>query len=179
MSQSDALEQVVGQTKSQPAEQKRRAVNAIWQPFLQFKLLMYMLGSTAVVAILLAVFLYFAFNDLVNVVTGKTEATEYYGDLIELQLVHLFRYCGALFVLYIILLASVCVAYTHRLIGPLRPFVRHVEKLTTGDYSSRVALRKGDLEMYSDFSDKLNKLAIELNAQRSSDDTSSQNTEGK
>lgn len=165
MSHSEALDN--GATPSDKGEgvQKRRVLNAVWQPFLQFKLLMYMLGSTAFVAILLAAFLYYAFSDLVNVVTGKTEATTYYGEMIEIQLVHLFRYCGALFVLYIVLLASVCVAYTHRLIGPLRPFVRHVEKLTEGDYSSRVKLRKGDLDMYNEYAEKLNELAIKLNKQ--------------
>ncbi|MFK7858718.1 MAG: hypothetical protein AB8B64_07855 [Granulosicoccus sp.] len=165
MSHSDALDNSATQKNKGRTVQKRRVINAVWQPFLQFKLLMYMLGSTAFVAILLAGFLYYVFNDLVSVMTGKTESTTYYGEMIEIQLVHLFRYCGALFVLYIVLLASVCVAYTHRLIGPLRPFVRHVEKLTDGDYSSRVTLRKGDLDMYNEYADKLNALAVKLNAQ--------------
>ena len=167
MSQSDTLEQPVPSSSQDKAVQKRRALNALWQPFLQFKLLMYMLGSTALVALLLAVFLYFAFSDLVSVVTGKTQATSYYGEMIEIQLIHLFRYCGALFVLYIMLLATVCVAYTHKLIGPLRPFVRHVEKLSAGDYSSRVTLRKNDLQMYNEYAEKLNELAVSLNARES------------
>lgn len=163
MSHSDALDQGVSQSSTATPTHKRRVINAVWQPFLQFKLLMYMLGSTAIVAVLLGAFLYFAFSDLINVVTGKTEATSYYGEMIEIQLIHLFRYCGALFVLYILLLAAVCVAYTHRLIGPLRPFTRHVEALTQGDYASRVVLRKGDLELYTEYADKLNELAINLN----------------
>ena len=162
MNHSDALDQGITHQDSDQPVQKRRVLNAVWQPFLQFKLLMYMLGSTAFVAVLLAAFLYFAFSDLVNVVTGKTEATSYYGEMIEIQLVHLFRYCGALFVLYILLLAAVCVAYTHRLIGPLRPFTRHVDALSRGDYSSRVRLRKSDLELYDDYAAKLNALAVHL-----------------
>ncbi|MFK8080445.1 MAG: hypothetical protein AB8B97_09180 [Granulosicoccus sp.] len=169
MSHPNALENSATQSDTGKPVQKRRVLNAVWQPFLQFKLLMYMLGSTAFVAILLAGFLYYAFSDLVSVVSGKTEPTSYYGEMIEIQLVHLFRYCGALFVLYVVLLASVCVAYTHRLIGPLRPFVRHVEKLTDGDYSSRVVLRKGDLDMYNEYAEKLNELAIKLNAQETHD----------
>ena len=137
-------------------------MNAFWQPFLQFKLLMYMLGTTALVAVLLGAFLYLAFSDLIGVMSGKGQATSYYGEMIEIQLVHLFRYCGALFVLYILLLAAVCVAYTHRLIGPLRPFTRHVESLSKGNYASRVVLRKGDLELYTDYADKLNELALHL-----------------
>lgn len=164
MSHSDVLDQGVSQSGTETPAHKRRAINAVWQPFLQFKLLMYMLGSTAFVAVLLGAFLYFAFSDLINVVTGKADSTSYYGEMIEIQLIHLFRYCGALFVLYILLLAAVCVAYTHRLIGPIRPFTRHVEALTNGDYSSRVVLRKGDLNMYTEYAEKLNELAINLNS---------------
>ena len=162
MSHTEALAPGAVRESAQDAEkprQKRRVVNAVWQPFLQFKLLLWMLGSTALVAVLLGVFLYFAFSDLVAVVSGQQEATSYYGEMIEIQLVHVFRYCGALFVLYVLLLAAVCVAYTHRLIGPLRPFIRHVEKLGAGDYSSRVRLRKGDLDMYREYAERLNELA--------------------
>jgi nitrogen fixation/metabolism regulation signal transduction histidine kinase len=152
--------------------QNRRLVNAVWQPFVQFKLLMYMLGSTAVVAVLLGTFLYFAFSDLIAVVSSANEGTGYYGEMIEIQLVHVFRYCGALFVLYIALLAAVCIAYTHRLVGPFRPFTRHIEALTQGDYSSRVNLRKGDLDMHTEHAERLNALAAEL--QRRDAGTSSQ-----
>ncbi len=162
MSHSNVLDQAPVQADT-PA-QRRSVLNAVWQPFLQFKLLMYMLGSTALVAVLLGAFLYFAFSDLIGVMTGKAEATSYYGEMIEIQLVHLFRYCGALFVLYILLLAAVCVAYTHRLIGPIRPFTRHVEALSKGDYASRVMLRKGDIELYTDYAEKLNELAMHLEA---------------
>ncbi len=168
MSHSDVLDQGALQADNSAPAQKRRVVNAIWAPFLQFKLLMYMLGSTALVAVLLGAFLYFAFSDLIQVVTGNSETTSYYGEMIEIQLIHLFRYCGALFVLYILLLAAVCVTYTHRLIGPLRPFTRHVEALGDGDYSSRVNLRKGDLEMYNEYAEKLNILAEKLESQKKS-----------
>ena len=164
MSHSDVVRQEEMRADSPPArpQQRRRALNAIWEPFLQFKLLLWMLGSTALVAVLLGAFLYYAFSDLIGVISGQQEATNYYGEMIEIQLVHVFRYCGALFVLYVLLLAAVCVAYTHRLIGPLRPFVRHVEKLTAGDYTNRVHLRKGDLDMYQEYAERLNELAARL-----------------
>lgn len=161
MSRTQTLESPVTDVSDRPA-QKRRIVSAVWQPFVQFRLLMCMLGSKAVVAVLLGGFLYFAFSDLVAAVTGATEGKGYYGEMVEIQLVHLFRYCGALFVLCILLLAAVCIAYTHRLIGPLRPFTRHVETLASGDFSSRVYLRKGDLDMYVEYAEKLNRLAVNL-----------------
>ena len=167
MSHSNVLDQSAAQADT--TAQRRSVLNAVWQPFLQFKLLMYMLGSTALVALLLGAFLYFAFSDLIGVMTGKAEATSYYGEMIEIQLVHLFRYCGALFVLYILLLAAVCVAYTHRLIGPIRPFTRHVEALSQGNYASRVVLRKGDIDLYTDYASKLNDLAEHLETRENKD----------
>lgn len=161
MSTSQVLEQAAPQLP-----QQRRLLNAVWAPFLQFKLLLYMLGTTALVAVLLGSFLYYAFSDLIGAISVENESSTYYGEMIEIQLVHLFRYCGALFVLYVVLLASVCVAYTHRLIGPLRPFSRHVEELTNGNYANRVVLRKGDLDMYNEYAEKLNQLAVNLELQR-------------
>ena len=171
MSHSDVVRQEEMRADSPPArpQQRRRALNAIWEPFLQFKLLLYMLGSTALVAVLLGAFLYYAFSDLIAVLGNRQEPSGYYGEMIEIQLVHVFRYCGALFVLYVLLLAAVCVAYAHRLIGPLRPFTRHVENLLDGDYSSRVRLRKGDLDMYQEYATRLNELAAELETKRRDD----------
>ena len=159
MSSTEVLEQPAVESA-----QQRRVVNAIWQPFLQFKLLMYMLGLTAVVAVLLGVFLYYAFSDLIGTVAMESGSRSYYAEMIDIQLVYLFRYCGALFVLYVLLLAAVCIAYTHRLIGPFRPYTRHIDQLAKGDYTSRVKLRKGDLDMFVDFGDQLNQLATNLEA---------------
>jgi len=146
--------------------QQRKAVNAIWQPFLQFKLLIYMLGSTALVAAMLAAFLYFAFSDLISTIGANGQGQGYYAEMIEIQLVHLFRYCGALFVLYILLLATVCVVYTHKLVGPFRPFNRHIDSLLQGDYEAQVNLRKGDVDMFFEYADKLNALSDKLKAER-------------
>lgn len=158
MSASEAIEQPAENNKPQ---QKRKLVNAVWEPFLQFKLLMYMLGLTAVVAIALGAFLWFAFGDLIGSVSTSVGAS-YYEDEMNMQLVYLFRYCGALFILYILLLAAVCIAYTHRLIGPFRPFTRHIEQLTKGNYAHRVTLREADVKMLKEYADKLNELAEQL-----------------
>jgi len=158
MSSSQAIEQAVA---DKPKHQ-RKLVNAVWEPFLQFKLLMYMLGLTALVAVLLGAFLYVAFGNLIGSISTAGAGASYYEDEISMQLIYLFRYCGALFVLYVLLLAAVCVAYTHRLVGPFRPFTRHVEELAKGNYSSRVVLRKGDVRMLNEYAERLNELAVNL-----------------
>lgn len=159
MSLSQAVEQPVQQQKP---KQQRKMINAVWEPFLQFKLLMYMLGMTAFVAVLLGAFLYFAFGNLIDSVSYSSGGTSYYEDEINMQLIYLFRYCGALFVMYVLLLAAVCVAYTHRLIGPFRPFSRHIDELVKGNYSHRVVLRKGDVRLLNQYAEKLNDFAEQL-----------------
>ena len=129
-----------------------------------------MLGSTVVVALLLGGFLYFAFSELIGAVTVDNNSKSYYAEMVELQLVSLFKYCAALFILYVALLATVCVAYTHKMIGPMQPFNRHVDALLKGDYSSRVVLRKNDLQTFDAFSDKLNQLAVNMDLAKKGSD---------
>lgn len=148
----------------------RKLTNAFWEPFQQFKLLMWMLGSTAVVAVLLGSFLYYAFSELIGAVTVDNSSRSYYAEMVEMQLISLFKYCAALFLLYVLLLAAVCVAYTHRMIGPLQPFNRHVDALLKGDYSSRVQLRKNDLQTFNAFGDKLNQLAVNFDLAKNKSD---------
>ena len=162
MSTSEALETASQDKSNAKNKHQRRAFNAMLQPFLQFKLLLYMLGSTVVVALLLATFLYFAFSDMISSLSTGAGAASYHAEMIEIQLVHLFRYCGVLFILYILLLAVVCIAYTHKLIGPFQPFNRHLDSMISGNYKARVALRKGDPDLFQDYAEKLNTLADKL-----------------
>jgi len=157
--------------KSAPAGKNgRKLTNAFWEPFQQFKLLMFMLGSTAVVAILLGGFLYYAFGELIGAVTVDSNSRSYYAEMVEMQLTNLFKYCAALFILYVVLLAVVCVAYTHKMIGPLQPFNRHIDSMLEGDFSSRVVLRKNDLQTFNAFGDKLNQLAVNMDMAKKESD---------
>lgn len=145
--------------------QRSRLSKSALQPFLQFKLLAYMLGSTAIVAILCVGFMYLTFGNVLEFMTTQAKAGALESAAVQNHLASMFRYCILFFVAYIMLLASVCVYYTHKLVGPLKPFERHIEQLTIGNYSSRVVLRNDDLNTYSEHAEKLNALAIKLNAE--------------
>lgn len=148
-----------------PINQRSRLSKTVLQPFLQFKLLAYMLGSTAIVAVLCVAFMYFTFNDVLQLISDQARTGALESAAVQSQLASMFRYCSLFFVAYIILLATVCIAYTHKLVGPLKPFASHIDQLVLGNYSSRVVLRKDDLATYYDHADKLNALAIKLNAE--------------
>jgi HAMP domain-containing protein len=54
--------------------------------------------------------------------------------------------------------------YTHRLIGPAIPLLRHVKALQAGRYTHRVSLRKYDA--YTELAEALNQLAESLHKSR-------------
>lgn len=147
---------------------RRKLAEAILRPFQQYKLLAWLLGSTILVALLLGVFLYIAFGHMIGTLASDTSTGNYYGELIGVQLINLFRYGGALFALYAILLTAVCITYTHRIVGPLVPFGRHIDALNQGNYSNRIQFRKNDLPLMIEHAENLNKLAEELETRQKS-----------
>ena len=167
MSQPDVLATNESDFRGKSDSQKRKLADAVWQPFLQYRLLLIMLGTTVVVAAGIGLFLYFAFSDMIGIIDNQGNSKNYYGEMIGKELVNIFRYTGALFMLYVILLAAICITYTHRVAGPLHPFSKHIDELRKGNYSHRVTLRQKDLPLYNDYADKLNALAGELENSKS------------
>jgi len=142
--------------------QRRKLTETALQPFKQYRLLTWLLGATVFVALALGIFLYMAFGHIVGIVASDTQTGNYYGEMIGIQIINLFRYGGALFALYVMLLTAVCITYTQRVASPLIPFSRHVDALNQGNYSHRIQLRKNDLPMMAKHAEKLNKLAENL-----------------
>lgn len=149
----------------QPPRQKRKVAQTIWQPFLQYKLLMYLLGGSVLVAMILGSFLLYALSDMIGIIDAQGSSNNYYGEMIGKEMINIFRYCGALFVLYVIFLAAICITYTHKVIGPLKPINRHIDALVAGNYQHRVMLRDKDLPLIKEQAEKLNVLAAALNKQ--------------
>lgn len=162
MSNSDVLATSEATQITQLPRQKRKVAQTIWQPFLQYKLLMYLLGGSVLVAIVLGSFLLYALSDMIGIIDAQGNSTNYYGQMIGKEMINIFRYCGALFMLYVILLAAICITYTHKVIGPLKPINRHIDALVAGDYEHRVMLRDKDLPLIKEQAEKLNVLAAVL-----------------
>lgn len=165
MGNSDVLTISESTNIAQAPRQRRKIAQTIWQPFLQYKLLMCLLGGSVLVAIVLGAFLLFALSDMIGIIDAQGNANNYYGEMIGKEMINIFRYCGALFTLYVILLAAICITYTHKVIGPLSPINRHIDALIAGDYQHRLTLRKKDLPLIQEQAEKLNTLAATLDKQ--------------
>ena len=65
---------------------------------------------------------------------------------------------------YVLLVIVVTVIYTHRLLGPAIPLLRHVKALNAGRYTHRVSLRRHDA--FTELADELNELAESLHKEK-------------
>ena len=127
-------------------------------PGLQLRLPIYVLLATAAFVFLLGMQVYIAF--------GRT-----YGELLAIQPIDLMQMVGAqttdLLITsiatssaYVLVMYFLCVGYSKKLVGPPIAFRRHIAALEEGDYTSRIALRKGDA--FGDVAHDLNQLAETL-----------------
>lgn len=132
---------------------RRRAVNLRLQPGLQLRLPLLIFAITAGFSLMFG-----------------ANALEAYGKMIELAIDEPWLetaiseqgqsfviVSAAIGVAYVVTVFIACLAYAHRLLGPLVPIRRRLEGMKNGDYTSRIYLREGDL--YGEIAEDLNELA--------------------
>lgn len=76
---------------------------------------------------------------------------------------------GASIVIYFLVLAGALflgLLLSHRVLGPMVPILRFLDKLKAGDYSARITLRRGDEPKLREVADRLNELAAQLEIKR-------------
>ena len=140
--------------------ENRKARNFLLKPVLQLKLALYalMLSLTFVLIAVLFGKLYFE-QTYITLIENTTQA-EYIQAVITQQ-VHNFK---SLFLLllgvYTVLMVVLVTVYTHRMIGPTFPIMRHIKALKNGLYSHRVKLRRHDC--FQELANELNSLAESL-----------------
>jgi HAMP domain-containing protein len=138
----------------------RKARNLLLKPKLQLKLALYALLLSLGFLFVTVLFgkLYFE-QTYITLVENTTQA-EYVQAIINQQ-IHDFKSMSLLLLAgYIVLMVVLVTVYTHRMIGPTLPIMRHVKALKAGFYSHRVKLRRYD--SFQELADELNDLAETL-----------------
>jgi hypothetical protein len=137
--------------------ENRKARNLLLMPRLQLKLALYALMLSLGFLLVTALFgkLYFE-QTYITLVENTTQA-EYVQAIINQQL-HDFKSMSLLLLAgYIVMMVVLVAVFTHRMIGPTLPIMRHVKALKDGFYSHRVTLRRHD--SFQERADALNALA--------------------
>jgi HAMP domain-containing protein len=141
-------------------DERRKARNFLIKPGIQLRLPLYvlLLSFTFVLLAVLIGNLYFE-QTYVTLLQSTTQS-EYVQRLLARQTQEFKELALLLLSGYVVLMIVVTVIYTHRLIGPTIPMLRHVKALREGRYTHRISLRKYDA--FSELADQLNELAETL-----------------
>lgn len=145
----------------QPSGRNQRTLAGLFiRPQKQVRFAMLFIGGAMLSVVALLGFLVLSFNHALARYNEKFQTHADIGLTINDSFTTTFLLIIALGVILGLLSIYLGIKISHRIYGPLVPLKRHIEKLTQGDYTSRVRLRKDD-EM-GELSDALNELAMAL-----------------
>jgi HAMP domain-containing protein len=141
-------------------DERRKARNFLLKPGIQLRLPLYVLLLSFTFVLLAVLFGNLYFEQTYITLLQTTTQSEYVQRLLARQTQEFKELALLLLSGYVLLMIVVTVIYTHRLIGPTIPILRHVKALQEGRYAHRVSLRKHDA--FSELADELNSLAEKL-----------------
>jgi methyl-accepting chemotaxis protein len=141
-------------------DERRKARNFLLKPGIQLRLPLYVLLLSFTFVLLAVLFGNLYFEQTYVTLLQTTTQSEYVQRLLARQTQEFRELALLLLSGYVLLMVVVTVIYTHRLIGPVIPMLRHVKALREGRYTHRVSLRKHDA--FTELADELNELAETL-----------------
>jgi methyl-accepting chemotaxis protein len=144
--------------------ENRKARNLLLKPGLQLKLAFYVLLLSLGFVFITVLFGKLYFEQTYITLIDNTTQSEYIQAIVTQQ-IHDFKSLSLLLLaVYTVMIVLVATVYTHRMIGPTLPIMRHVKALKEGFYSHRVKLREYDC--FQELADELNELAETLEQQK-------------
>jgi methyl-accepting chemotaxis protein len=144
--------------------ENRKARNFLLKPGLQLKLAFYVLLLSLGFVFITVLFGKLYFEQTYITLIDNTTQSEYIQAIVTQQ-IHDFKSLSLLLLaVYTVMIVLVATVYTHRMIGPTLPIMRHVKALKEGFYSHRVKLREYDC--FQELADELNELAETLEQQK-------------
>ena len=135
----------------------RRLRNLLLQPMLQMKIGIYCISLSLAFAIGVILVLYAYFQPLMANILELTDVPDELKEIINNYWSSSQLWIYGIVVLYMVVIITVSIWYTHRLVGPIVAFSRHIDKLKEGDYSAHTFIRKHDA--FTNIAIKLNELS--------------------
>ena len=140
--------------------ENRKARNMLLKPVLQLKLALYAIMLTLIFLCTTVFFGKMYFEQTYITLVENTTQAEYIQAVVTQQ-IHQFKSMFLLLlVVYTVMMVTLITVYTHRMIGPTLPIMRHIRALKDGFYSQRVKLRRYDC--FQELANELNELAAAL-----------------
>ena len=139
---------------------KRSLKNYLLQPVLQSKLGLYCILASIIFTASVIIYGYSSLFGLYEIIVELTDISDDLSSVIQARIMGFLVFCAILGLIYTLTTLVLSIYYTHRFVGPVVAFRRHVTNLRKGDFSSRVVLRKNDA--FAALAEDLNMLASEL-----------------
>jgi len=141
-------------------DERRKTKNFLQKPAFQLRLPLFILLLSVAFLLLALALGNLYFEQTFATMMATSSQTEYLQAVISEQ-TREFRFLSLLLLaVYAALVIVVTVIYTHRLIGPVLPVMRHIKALQEGLYSHRIKLRSHDA--FQELAGELNELAAVL-----------------
>lgn len=137
-------------------DESRRTINLGLRSNLQLRLPILVLLISVAFAVLFALHSHVAYARFLSGAIRQAQIE----PLVAEQTLDFLIVSGVIAVAYVSAVMIACLAYSHRLLGPVVAFRRHLEALKNGDYGARIQLRKGD--PFTDVAEDLNDLTTIL-----------------
>lgn len=148
-------------TSNQPDEDvKRKFKNYFLDPILQIRFGLYSILMTILFSLTIAAILYVHLGKFATIIVELTGVQDEVIELLNSYLEGAQWWILATIIAYVVASVFMAVFFTHRLIGPVYSFKKHIDELTAGDYSYQTKLRRGDAFDY--VAESLNKLSEKL-----------------
>lgn len=140
--------------------EQRKIKNYLLQPLLQIKLGLYIIIFTTIFFIIFVGVIAYNFQELFNIILDSVTHTESVLHPINQKLHGISGWLVFLMAIYWLAVLIIVIIYTHKLIGPMIAFRKHIYELIKGNYQSRINLRKKDA--FWEVAEDLNLLAQTL-----------------
>ncbi|MDD9950952.1 MAG: hypothetical protein OXT67_05240 [Zetaproteobacteria bacterium] len=139
---------------------KRRWKNFLLLPRIQIKLAVYMILLAAIFFVGGSWIVYSRLEQAFTLILDLTELEDEVTQMLAVEIQKLGIVLAALVAAYVGTNLCLSVFFTHRMIGPIQAFRRHVNQLTMGNYNAKTALRKHDA--FEELAEDLNRLSHAL-----------------
>lgn len=148
-------------TQSKSYAYQRKLVNYLLQPLQQLRLGIISVITSLVFVAALGTYIYSKLMQFTDVVITLTQADNEIHVLLEKYLgsVATTTLIGTIFFISINMILTIY--FTHKMVGPIVAFRRHIGQLMNGKFETKTKLRHGDA--FTEVADDLNKLSDRLN----------------
>lgn len=139
-------------------DDRRSIRNYLLEPKLQLRLALYVGVSTLLAVAAASYFVGYMYQPLLNsLIQGTDKLAPQIFELLYENTMATVLIITVFTLLYIFIMTLLVIWYSHRFVGPIVAFRRHVKALIAGNTSARVKLRKYDA--FTELADDLNALA--------------------